>query len=176
MKKEMHLWMEDNNQKKAILTPEKGIQVNKNWDRNRTLPLFASLILGGVFVYAGFVKILHPASFAEAVYRYQILPDIFINLTAIVLPWLEFFLGIFLVLGFWMPGSVILSNILMVCFLGASIFNVLRGLDISCGCFSTGAVESSLDIWTILRDTFFLATAVFLLYATFFSKDKTKIL
>jgi hypothetical protein len=33
-----------------------------------------------------------------------------------------------------------------------------------------------LDIWTILRDTFFLATALFLLYATFFSKDKTKIL
>ncbi|MFO7971730.1 MAG: MauE/DoxX family redox-associated membrane protein [Desulfobacterales bacterium] len=151
------------------------IKPNNTLNRNRTLPLFARLILGGVFVYAGFVKILHPASFAEAVYRYQILPDIFINLTAVVLPWLEFFLGTFLVLGFWMPGSVILSNILLVCFLGASIFNVSRGLDISCGCFSTAAVETSLDIWTILRDASFLGMAVFLLYATFFSKDKTKI-
>lgn len=65
------------------------------------LSIFARLILGGVFVFASFDKILHPASFAEAVYRYQILPDGLINLTAIVLPWLELIVGGFLILGFW---------------------------------------------------------------------------
>lgn len=136
------------------------------------LSIFARLILGGVFVFASFDKILHPTSFAEAVYRYQILPDGLINLTAIVLPWLELIVGSFLILGFWMPGTVLMSNFLLMTFMGALLFNMARGLDIGCGCFST-ASESSMDIRTILRDSFFLILAVFLLNVTFFSKNKT---
>jgi uncharacterized membrane protein YphA (DoxX/SURF4 family) len=148
------------------------MNLNKSWDRNRMLSIFARLILGGVFIYASFDKILHPASFAEAVYRYQILPDGLINLTAIVLPWLELIVGGFLILGFWMPGTVLMSNLLLMTFMGALLFNMGRGLDIGCGCFST-ASESSMAIRAILRDSFFLILAVFLLYGTFFSKDKT---
>jgi uncharacterized membrane protein YphA (DoxX/SURF4 family) len=145
--------------------------MNNNWDLNRMLSIFARLMLGGVFVYASFDKILHPTSFAEAVYRYQILPDELINLTAIVLPWLELILGGFLVLGLWMPGAVLISNFLLMTFMGAVLFNISRGLDIGCGCFST-ASESSMDIWTILRDALFLIPALFLLKATFFFRNK----
>lgn len=135
------------------------------------LLLFARLILGGVFVFASFDKILHPASFAEAVHRYQILPDGLINLTAIVLPWQELVLGSFLILGFWIPGTVLMSNLLLIAFMGALLFNMARGLDIGCGCFSI-ASESSMDFWTILRDAFFLILALFLLKKTFFPKNK----
>lgn len=48
----------------------------------------ARLFMGGVFLYASFDKILHPAAFAEAVYNYQILPDAAVNLAALTLPWL----------------------------------------------------------------------------------------
>jgi tRNA-dihydrouridine synthase len=37
----------------------------------------------------------------------------------------------------WMPGAVIGVNLLMVTFLSAIAFNLARGLDINCGCFST---------------------------------------
>ncbi len=134
------------------------------------LTLFARFILGGVFVYASFDKILHPAAFAEAVYNYQILPDGFINLTAIVLPCLELVMGIFLIINFWMSGTVVMSNLLLMTFIGALLFNMARGLNINCGCFSTTAVESSMNILTVLRDTSFLAIAVYLLYAIFFSR------
>ena len=67
------------------------------WTRQRVIILAARLILGGVFVFASIDKILHPAAFAEAVYNYQILPDNLINLTAIVLPWLELVLGSLLI-------------------------------------------------------------------------------
>lgn len=134
------------------------------------LTLSARFILGGVFVYASFDKILLPAAFAEAVYNYQILPDGLINLTAIVLPCLELVLGIFLIINFWMPGTVVMINLFLMTFIGALLFNMARGLNINCGCFSTTAVESSMNILTVLRDTSFLAIAVYLLYAIFFSR------
>ena len=132
------------------------------------LTLSARFILGGVFVYASFDKILHPAAFAEAVYNYQILPDKLINLTAIVLPCLELVLGIFLIINLWMPGTVVMSNLLLMMFIGALLFNMARGLNINCGCFSTTAVESSMNVLTVLRDTSFLAISGYLLYAIFF--------
>jgi len=132
------------------------------------LTLSARFILGGVFVYASFDKILHPAAFAEAVYNYQILPDKLINLTAIVLPCLELVLGIFLIINFWMPGTVVMSNLLLITFIGALLFNMARGLNINCGCFSTTAVESSMNVLTVLRDASFLAISGYLLYAIFF--------
>ena len=136
------------------------------------LSIFARLILGGIFVYASFEKIIHPAAFAEEVHRYQILPDILINLTAIVLPWLELVVGAFLIFGFWMPGAVLMSNLLLMTFTGALMFNMARGLDISCGCFSTVS-ENSMDFWTIFRDVSFLIPAVYLLHFTFLSKNIT---
>lgn len=127
----------------------------------------ARWILGIVFIYASFHKILYPAAFAEAVYRYQILPDWLINLAALVLPWLELFLGAFLIIGLWMPGAVVISNILFIIFMGALSYNMARGLDISCGCFSTSATEGAADIWTVLRDGMFMAVSFYLFLATF---------
>ena len=128
------------------------------------------LILGVVFIYASFDKILHPALFAKIVYNYQILPDGLINSTAVVLPWLELIMGIFFIIGFWMPGTVVLSNILLVSYLGALLLNVVRGLDISCGCFST-STESSVNMWYVLRDASFLLLSVCLFFVVFGSRS-----
>ncbi len=142
----------------------------KNLSPHRIIALYTRLILGGVFVYASFDKILHPAAFAEAVYNYQILPDELINLTAIVLPCLELVLGIFLMINFWMPGTVILCNLLLITFIVALLFNMARGLNINCGCFSITAVESSMNVLTVLRDTCLLVISGYLLYVIFFYK------
>jgi uncharacterized membrane protein YphA (DoxX/SURF4 family) len=135
------------------------------WTRQRVIILAARLILGGVFVFASIDKILHPTAFAEAVYNYQILPDNLINLAAIVLPWLELVLGSLLIIGVWIPGSVLVSNLLLLTFIGVLIYNTSRGLDIHCGCFSTEPSEDPLSIWTIARDAFFLVPAVYLLFS-----------
>jgi len=127
------------------------------------------LILGVIFIYASYDKILHPKAFAEVVYNYQILPDGLINVTAIVLPWLEMLMGIFLIMGFWMPGTVIWCNTLLVVYIGALCFNLARGLDVNCGCFST-TKGSTISIETILWDVAFLALSVYLLFFVFFKR------
>ncbi len=130
----------------------------------------ARWILGGVFIYASYDKILHPAGFSKIIYNYQIVPDGLINLTALVLPMLELIMGIFFWIGFWMPGTVMLSNILLVSYMGALTFNLARGLDINCGCFSTSS-GSSINIETILWDAAFLLLSVCLTVAVFGSEN-----
>ena len=127
------------------------------------------LVLGVIFIYASYDKILHPKAFAEIIYNYQILPDGLINVTALFLPWLELLMGIFLIMGFWMPGTVIWCNILLVVYIGALWFNLARGLDVNCGCFST-TKGSSISIETILWDAAFLALSIYLFLAVLGSR------
>jgi uncharacterized membrane protein YphA (DoxX/SURF4 family) len=127
-------------------------------------------VLGVVFIYASYDKLFHPQAFADIIYHYQILPDRFINAAAVFLPWLELLIGIFLMIGFWMPGTVIWCNLLLVVYIGALSFNLARGLDIDCGCFSI-AGGRSINIGTILWDVFFLALSIYLFIGVFGSKS-----
>lgn len=127
----------------------------------------ARWILGVVFIYACIHKILDPAAFARAVYLYQILPDGLVNLVALVLPWVELFLGVLLVIGIWMPGAAVLSTLLFMVFMGVLSYNLARGLDIGCGCFSTSPAGEAASIRTVARDGMFLAVSLYLLCATF---------
>ena len=78
--------------------------------------LLVRWVLGGIFAFASIDKILHPQSFAELIYNYQILPGAWINLTALMLPWLELLLGLLLIFGKWLRPAVILTNLLLVAF------------------------------------------------------------
>jgi uncharacterized membrane protein YphA (DoxX/SURF4 family) len=133
---------------------------------SRFIYLGARWILGVVFIYASYDKLFHPQAFADIIYRYQILPDRLVNASAIFLPWLELLMGICLMTGFWMPGTVVWCNFLLVAYIGALSFNLARGLDIDCGCFST-AGGRSIDIGTILLDLAFLAFSIYLFIVVF---------
>lgn len=133
------------------------------------LLLVARLFLGGVFLYASMDKILHPRDFAHAIYNYQILPDVLINLSALVLPWLELLLGLCLVTKMWLPGAVLWSNGLLWAFFLALLFNQYRGLDVHCGCFSTrsDAATPPPTAWYLLRDLIFLLAGGYLMFRLF---------
>jgi uncharacterized membrane protein YphA (DoxX/SURF4 family) len=117
---------------------------------------FIRLVMAGVFIYASIDKIIHPDLFAEAVYNYQVLPGYLVNLTALILPWLELTLGTCLLINRWMAGASALTAMLMALFVGIMIFNLARGLDISCGCFSTAPGEDPITMVTLTRDLLFL--------------------
>jgi cobalt-zinc-cadmium efflux system protein len=136
------------------------------------LALAARLVLSGVFIYASLDKIQHPAAFAEAVFNYKILPSQLVNLMALILPWLELILGVLLLAGIWLSGAMLGVNLLLITFLGAMIFNVARGINISCGCFSTDPTAIGLSWWDVLRDVFFSCLSGYLLFYHSFSRIK----
>lgn len=129
------------------------------------LALAARIIVGCLFIYAGFDKIRHPDLFAEAVYNYQLLPKTAVNIVAIWLPWLELLCGGLLLLGVWTRGSALLVIGMLIVFLGALGYNLARGLDVGCGCFSTRSVHPS-TMLTLFRDlvVFVVSCYVFWVY------------
>jgi hypothetical protein len=131
----------------------------------RMVSLVLRLALGGIFLYASIDKIIHPQAFAEIIFNYHLLPDVLINAAALILPWLEAILALFLIMGWFLPGAVVLVNALLALFWAALLFNLARGLDINCGCFSTQDAGHTSMLWYVIRDTAFLVmgSALFLL-------------
>ncbi len=121
-----------------------------------SLFLCLRILLGALFIAASIDKMVHPAEFAKIVHNYQILPDNLVNLVAIVLPWIEAIIGLFILSGFWLPGATVLANVFLVAFFSALIYNVARGIDIHCGCFSTRVTGEPHTAWYLVRDLFFL--------------------
>lgn len=124
------------------------------------------LALGVIFLAASLDKIIHPQAFSEMIYNYQLLPHKLINLAALILPWIELVLGLLLILGRALPGSVVLSNLLLLAFFGALMFNLARGLNVHCGCFSTDPSGDPATWWYVARDSGFLVLGGFLFLKT----------
>jgi uncharacterized membrane protein YphA (DoxX/SURF4 family) len=103
---------------------------------NRYVVFAARVILGVVFIYASLDKIQHPGEFAQAIYNYRMVPNAFINMMAIALPWLELICGILIIVGVFVRGSAMLIGAMLAVFIIALSSALMRGLDISCGCFT----------------------------------------
>lgn len=122
------------------------------------------IFLGAVFIWASVPKIVDPQGFAEILKNYQILPPAWVNPVAVVLPWAEALCGLSLISGRLIHGSALIFVILMSIFAGLTGFNIYRGLDVSCGCFSVAAKETSASQWLNLwRNLFFLLLGLYVL-------------
>jgi uncharacterized membrane protein YphA (DoxX/SURF4 family) len=139
--------------------------------RDHFLHHAARIILGLIFLIACHDKLLHPQAFAEVIYNYQVLPDSLVNITAILLPWVELLLGLSLVINVWIPGATVLGNLLLLAFFSTLLFNLARGLDVSCGCFSTAPGEKGAGYLTVFRDLSFLLVSGYLFYTEFLNAD-----
>ncbi len=115
--------------------------------------------LGAVFLYASLSKIVDPATFSRTVYHYQLLPAAAVNLVAIVLPWVEGLVGLFLLFGLKMRGASLLAIVSLIVFLAAMSSALARGLNIDCGCFQAAGTKLGFD--RIIGDLVLLVVAVF---------------
>ena len=91
--------------------------------------------IGGLFVYAGAVKVIDPVEFARDIDNYKMLPWGAAASLALYLPWLEILCGLALITRVLYRGAVFIVTGLMSVFIAASIVAKARGLDVSCGCF-----------------------------------------
>lgn len=104
---------------------------------SKVTALVLRLYVGGFFLYASMSKIPYPAQFAEATASYRLVPYWLLNLGAVILPWLEFVCGLFLVIGFMSRASAILIGCMIVLFNIMVLINMAWGAPIGCGCYDT---------------------------------------
>jgi uncharacterized membrane protein YphA (DoxX/SURF4 family) len=100
--------------------------------------LLARLILGGVFLVAGGLKVTSPAVSARAVRAFQILPYDLAGYVGYALPVLEILIGLLLIVGLFTRVSAALGGLMMLAFIIGISSAWARGLSIDCGCFGGG--------------------------------------
>jgi uncharacterized membrane protein YphA (DoxX/SURF4 family) len=104
--------------------------------QNNYIVLFARVVLGVLFIVASANKVSDPTAFAVSIEGYKLLPHNAALVAATVLPWMELISGVLLVLGVFHRGAGLLLFGLLVVFTIAVVSALVRGLDISCGCFT----------------------------------------
>ncbi|MCB9396954.1 MAG: hypothetical protein H6510_03980 [Acidobacteria bacterium] len=110
------------------------------WMRKQIQPrhvTLAMLVLAAFFIFAAIPKIGNPLEFAKSIWNYDIAPSILINYGAIGMPWLELIAALAILVPLLRRGASGILLSLLVVFIVAVGFNVLRGHDFNCGCTST---------------------------------------
>jgi uncharacterized membrane protein YphA (DoxX/SURF4 family) len=139
--------------------------------REDSVHLVARLVLGGVFLYAGIVKIADPTAFAGEIAAYRLLPYFGNYLAAAVLPWLELICGVLLITGCRTMAAAAVVLFLTTLFMAALASTILRGLDIDCGCFRPGGEKTS--AWTALgRDALLMAAGLIVMRTQWRKRDR----
>jgi len=129
------------------------------------LGLVARLVTGGVWLYAGALKLSDPAQSVQAVRAYQLLPSSVVSPVGQLLPILEIVVGAMLVLGLLTRGAAAVSAVLFLAFIIGIASVWARGIEIDCGCFGGGGYDPNASEkypWEIARDAALLAASVWL--------------
>ena len=135
------------------------------------IPLLAArLVLGGMFIYMGAHKAADPVEFLKLVRQYQMLPEspaVFLNGTAIVLPWLEVLCGVALILGTSVRGAAGLMAVMLcvftpVIFLRAMEIRAQTGTPFFQIAFDCGCGSGEVIIWKKLLGNLGLAALALL--------------
>ena len=117
-----------------------------NTIKSLNLPFIFRIILGIVFIYASYEKILNPEGFSDNIHNFHITPAAVENLAALIIPWLELIVGLFLIFGVFLEGATIITIGLYIFFIIILSQAVFRGIDVHCGCFKTEADAGVTDL------------------------------
>ena len=126
------------------------------------LILVMRILLGLIFPYASYDKIMDPGKFARSIANYHIVPFGLENSIAIILPWLELFIGVGLIAGIMVDGAAGITGSLLVIFILLILQAILRGFNIECGC---GLKEGEMVGWTKILENIVFLFASWMVYS-----------
>ena len=133
------------------------------FSRNKPLQIAVvvlRIVLGGIFLYAGCVKLAEPWQlFAAGIADYEVVPMWAAKFLAHTLPWFEVLIGLLLIAGRWLRCSTVSMSLLLLVFFSLMVRAFAGGKEINCGCFGPNELIS----WkTLVRDGSLLAVSLFL--------------
>ncbi|HWR59610.1 MAG TPA: MauE/DoxX family redox-associated membrane protein [Thermodesulfovibrionales bacterium] len=129
-----------------------------------TVSLVLRAIIGGIFLVSGLAKISDPIRFLLTLREFRLFPEAIVPFAAVFVPWLEFILGLSLILGvLHRTGALMIAGLNML-FIFAIGSVIIRGIEVDCGCF--GLVADILNLpdmadWkAVVRNVFFVAMCI----------------
>ena len=130
----------------------------------RSVATIARLVLGVVWIWAGWEKAKDPRAFLRAVRAYDATPEWLSKAIAYGLPTLEIALAVLLIVGLATRTAAAVSAIFFVIFIVGILQASARGIKLDCGCFGGGgATDNTTYLLDTFRDVGLLALAMFVL-------------
>jgi len=140
--------------------------------KKNIIGLISRILVGGVLIYAGFLKISSPVEeFAYAIESYKIFSYKISLILAYFIPWFELYLGVFVLGGVYIRFFSLISVFTFLTFEFFLIQAIVRKLPITnCGCFGSSHSNS---IYTefFLNLIWIILSFVSLFYGNFLSID-----
>jgi len=105
--------------------------------------LVVRLLLGGLLLVAGVLKIGHAADLAASIAGFRLLPAAIVGPLALALPYLEVLAGGYLIAGLFTRAVAAIAALQFVLYAGAIASAVLRHIPANCGCFGPNDVTQA---------------------------------
>ncbi|HKV24594.1 MAG TPA: DoxX family protein [Candidatus Acidoferrum sp.] len=121
----------------------------------RVVMWIGRLLLGGIFLYAGYSKLFYPnhflwpyfmlklsvttniSNFVAQVAAFKLLPPWGVQFVAHTLPFTEIILGLLVLIGWRLRICATLLTLIMVGYFGVVLRAYALHMDVNCGCFAT---------------------------------------
>jgi uncharacterized membrane protein YphA (DoxX/SURF4 family) len=152
------------------------------WNLRRAIIWIGRLVLGCIFIYAGYAKIFLPnrnlwpffilkfsvsmnlSNFATQVEAFKLLPAWGVQFVAHSLPFTEIILGLLLLIGWRLRIWAPVLTVIMLGFFAVVLRAYLLHMDINCGCFAT---PQPINLQKVLEDAALSGLALLMTIFTF---------
>ena len=141
------------------------------WKLSVNLPVFLRILIGILLLTSGFQKALLPyQNFQYVIQGYKLFPPGMETAVAMIVPWIELFTGLFLVLGLHLRLALGMAIGLFGGFMMILAQALLRGIALEeCGCF--GKLFSVPPLVMLLIDSIIFLTLC-VLFRRYFQTSK----
>ncbi len=129
----------------------------------RWIRLGLALIVGGAFIYAGWIGFTDPLQLADNVASFRILPTRAVVPFALSLPIFEITSGLLMIVGLLRRPAALALTVMTAIFCVAIASALARGLVIDCGCFGA-SIPSRERMWLDLGRDVLLLVGAFIAY------------
>ena len=119
--------------------------------------------LGGMFLYSAWSKIQDPGMFQTMVDNYRMLPTGVTALFSVTMSMAELLVGAMFLFTKWTREAAFATAIMLTMFIVALGQAQVRGLDISCGCFSKSEEMPRAVLFALIRDALLAVPTFWLL-------------
>ena len=103
--------------------------------------LVIRVLLGGLLLVSGSLKVAHPTDLAASIAGFRLLPATVVGPIALALPYIELLLGAYLIAGLFTRIVATIAAIQFLLYGGAIASAVLRHISAACGCFGPNDVS-----------------------------------
>jgi uncharacterized membrane protein YphA (DoxX/SURF4 family) len=107
--------------------------------------LILRILLGGLLLAAGALKVGHASSLAASIADFRLLPAVIVGPLALALPYLELLLGAYLIAGLFTRIAAAFAAFEFLIYAVAIASAVMRRIPAGCGCF--GPKDTAVADW-----------------------------